>query len=232
MFGTKGPGSFDLTLHTHGAGPGTTDVDYFRFDVPNLGAINVPRVRITSDEKVDVTLFAADRTEVGRATGKREVKWGLRAGQDRLSPRERRHPHALHALDGTHAQPGVPPEYEQELEILPPWWDGPRPNWFDEMLDRRAVIIDETVLGDGVLVLGSASGGVLPEDVRRRACSTGPVRRSARASRSAAPAGSTSPASNPGPSRCASRQRRARRSACSSRRPARRSDDGPEIARG
>ncbi len=166
MFGPKGPGSFDLTLHTLGAGPGTTDVDFFRFDVPKLGVINVPKVRITSDEKVDVTLFAADRTEVAKATGKREVKWGLEQGKT-VYLRVSGTTHTRYTLwTGLELNPAFFPEYEQELEIFPPWWDGPRPNWFDELFDRKGVIIDETVLGDGVLVLGSASGGVLPEDVR------------------------------------------------------------------
>ena len=172
-------GSFDLTLHTHGAGQARR-MSNFRFAC-QLGAINVPRVRITSDRRSPRS--RADRTEVGRATGKREVKWGLEQGKTVIS-RERR-THTRYTLWTGPRSTGVPRD-EQELEILPPWWDGPA-----ELVRRDAGPpgghLDETCSARRARARQCA-GGVLPEDVAsgRRVGAT-----SARASRSAAPAGST-----------------------------------------
>lgn len=161
-----GPGSFGLTLHTNGAGPGTTDSDYFTFTVPTaVGALKIPKVSLQSDEAVDVTVFDKSRAQLATMDDK-SVIYSFEAGMTyylRVSgPTHTRYSLFIGFLLDLNA---LRRNWQEELKVMPDWWEGPHPEWvIDEVV--RGVILNEDLLSDGKLVIGEATTGVLPESMR------------------------------------------------------------------
>ncbi|TCO62073.1 S8 family peptidase [Actinocrispum wychmicini] len=160
-----GPGSFNLTLHTSGTGPGTTDVDYFTFTVPtDIGALNIPQIIVHSDEQVDVTAYDAARQQIF-SKHDRDVTLSWKPGETcylRVSGST----HTRYSLYvGLTLNDEALHKNWPEVQILPHWWEGPHPDWVKGET-YRGIILNEDVLSDGQLVIGEATTGVLPASVR------------------------------------------------------------------
>ncbi|AXJ09948.1 S8 family serine peptidase [Arthrobacter sp. PM3] len=161
-----GPGFFPLTLHSLGAGPATADQDYFRVNVPaDVGALRIPQVVVGSDEEVDVTLYDDARGQLF-TNHARSTTLGLQEGRTyyvRVSgPTHTRYTLWVGANLNADA---LRRSWQEELHILPDWWEDVHPDWFSRPEEFRGVVIGEDMLRDHELVLGDASTGVLPESV-------------------------------------------------------------------
>lgn len=161
-----GPGVFPLTLHSLGAGPATADQDYFHVDVPAaIGSLQIPQISIGSDEKVDVTLYDSARTPLVTKHD-RAVQLLLERGKSfyvRVSgPTHTRYSLWVGTkLDGD----ALRRNWQEELRILPDWWEDVHPDWVIDPEELRGVLIGEDLLGDGELVLGAGVSAELPSSV-------------------------------------------------------------------
>jgi len=161
-----GPGWLDLTLHTTTAPSSTTDQDFFRFDVPNsIGSLQVPKMTITSDEPVEVTLFDSARAKLA-TWRKTQVSIGLAAG-DNGYVKVAGATHTRYRLwVGTELSPPLRRNWE-EVRIFPKWWEsGVHADRVIGPEEFRGILIDEPALADGVLHFGEAGLVLLPEGVR------------------------------------------------------------------
>jgi hypothetical protein len=161
LLGRRGPGTFELTLHTW-TGTTTRDVDVFDVWVPeDLGAVSVPVMRVTSDEPVDVTVFSEDRVEITSLPERRDARLVLGPGTTYV-----RVAGAVHTryrlFVGTEVNPILfRPFEERHITFIPPWWDDPRPDWIHDIDDLRAIQLDERVLNDRELVFAGVGESVI-----------------------------------------------------------------------
>jgi hypothetical protein len=161
-----GPGWLDLTLHTTTAPSSTTDQDFFRFDAPkSIGSLQVPKITITSDEPVEVTLFDSARAEL-TTWRKAHVSIGFNPG-DNGYIKVAGATHTRYRLwVGTQLSPALGRRWE-EVHILPKWWEtGPHPDWVIGPEEFRGILIDEPALADGALHFADAGSVLLPEGMR------------------------------------------------------------------
>jgi hypothetical protein len=162
-----GPGEFPLTLHTRGTGPATTDVDYFHLVVPaDIGALKIPHVLLGSDEPLDLTVYDGDRRVRFTQSGSRQAKLPLLRGEEYYlavtGPRHTRYTLWVGTLLDAEA---LRRTWQEELKFVIPWWEHEHPDWFLRPEEYRAVILDEPMLQEGVLVFGGAESGVMPDGV-------------------------------------------------------------------
>jgi subtilisin family serine protease len=161
-----GPGSFPLTLHSLGAGPATSDEDFFSVDVPDaVGVLQIPRLTVDSDEPVDVTVFDSARVQLTHEQGEHVVvnlELGTSSFVRVTGPTHTRYTLFVGTVLNKDALPGP----LQEVRILPDWWRQVRPEHILDPEELRGVILGEELLADGQLVIGDGATGVLPESVR------------------------------------------------------------------
>jgi hypothetical protein len=167
LWNVHGPGEFDLTLHTTHPPSTTTDKDYFRIDVPaDLSRAFVPKLTVSSDEPVTVTLYDGARAQLATWPGVRKTDVGFPV-RECSYVRVAGTTHTNYKLwVGLELSPALRRRWE-ELHIIPKWWevDG-HPDWITQPEEYRGIIIDEFALEDGLLGFGEASSAVLPEHVQ------------------------------------------------------------------
>ena len=161
-----GPGWLDLTLHTTSAPSFTTDRDFFRFDAPtSIGSLQVPRMTISSDEPVEVTLFDSARAELARW---RETEVSIRFGASDSGYLEvSGTTHTRYQLwVGTVLSPALGRNWE-EMHVFPKWWESDvHPDWVTGPEEFRGILVDEPALADNALHFGEVGSVLLPESVR------------------------------------------------------------------
>lgn len=164
--GPFGPGAFDLSLHTDGAGPGTHDEDFFVITTAaNPGVLRQSQVRILySDEPIDVTLYDAARAELWSQHNIRTAAVQLGHGETfylKVSGRV----HTRYGLwAGIYFDSSVFERLWPELQLIPKWWE----QGIDRLVqpeEYRGIHITPELIDDGLLTFAGINGQPLPEGV-------------------------------------------------------------------
>ena len=125
-----GPGEFDATLHRRIVpviNQFRINSDFYTFDVPaGLGNLLVPTFAVfDADLPVDVTLFDADRNQIGEWLDRRNMREEMPRSTTcfvRISGAE---PTRYRFSIGMRANPLVLPPEVEEAEVIPDWWIKP-----------------------------------------------------------------------------------------------------------
>ncbi|MDV7207916.1 S8 family serine peptidase, partial [Mycolicibacterium fortuitum] len=161
VFNVHGPGSFALNLHTAEAPPVTTDLDYFRIDVPaDIGELYLPQILIGSDEPVDVTRFDKTRTVTAQWHAARAHTVNLPKGQTSYL-RVSGNIHTRYSLwVGLGLNPGaLRKQWQRELPVVSDWWVVPpeHPEWITQPEELRGVVLTDQAIADATLRFQTAA---------------------------------------------------------------------------
>ena len=132
----------------------------------DLAVSVVPKLKLFSEEPVDVRLYDAARQEVAAWPSARKVEIGFARGET-VYLRVSGPTHTRYRLwIGTQLSPAFGRKWE-EVHILPKWLEvDVHPDWVVDPVEYRGLVVDELAVNDGVLGFGDISSAALPEHVR------------------------------------------------------------------